>query len=249
MIHATSSMLDVAGAVASVLRELHYNPVVVGGSAAIIAGDVISDFVSLRTSFGEVRVLQPVDVVNDRLNKYVAYEDPDSFDVAVMVARIKRVDLERVKAFIERQAVGAFADSYVEAFVRLRNRLGLERREFSQVGFTTAFRVRFHSKPTIETAQDIARGVQALLDEERAEIDPILDGVTVDRTPTVRIHDEEPTVVTMTIEVGVKRDLAPVDRFALAKAIVDHLREKLSSLPELAEIPDDGTPPVATVGL
>jgi hypothetical protein len=52
----------------------------------------------------------------------------------------------------------------------------------------------------------------------------------------------------MPIEVGTKRDLAPVARFALATSVIDYLRERLEVFPELEEVPDDGTPPIATVG-
>jgi len=71
-------------------------------SPVAIAGDTITDFASLETVFGPVRVLHAADVVKDRLNKYVAYDDAESFEVAVAVARMTKADLRLVEAFIER---------------------------------------------------------------------------------------------------------------------------------------------------
>lgn len=308
MIEEATTLPDVAGAVADALRQLEYDPVVVGGSAATmhapeayrsadvdmvviggiennaafiskmasigfllkngmfihelspytvdfvpspvaIAGDVIDDFATLETNFGPVRVLHAVDVVKDRLNKYVVYRDPESFEVAVAVARMKNVDLTIIDAFIKRQATDGYGDLFNSAFARLRSRLGLNRRQSSSIGFTIAFRIRFRLEPTTEIAEATTRGIQALLDEERAEIDPILDGITIRQTPWVRVNNSDKTIVTVPIEVRTKRDLAPVDRFALANAVVDYLRERLEIFPELTEVPDDGTPPVATSGL
>ncbi len=209
---------------------------------------MITEYARLSTAFGEVRVLHSADVVNDRLNKYIAYDDPDSFEVAVMVARIKQVDLKRVEAFIERQAIGAFADSFHGAFVRLRERLAPKPRILSPIGFTTAFRIRFRATPTIELAQSVARAIQAFLDEERSKIDSALDGVTVRPSPSVTIDSSEASVAIIPIEVSTKRDLAPIGRFAMAAALVDYLRERVSIFPELVDVPDQGTPPVATTG-
>jgi hypothetical protein len=217
-------------------------------SPVAIAGDVISEFATLPTAFGHVRVLRSVDVVKDRLNKYVAYQDPESFEVAVMVARIKKVDLEQIDHFIERQAVGTFADSFHSALARLRARLGLSRRELSSLGFTTAARIRFRSATTEGAAQATARGIQALLDEERDNIDLAIDGVSIRRTPDVPPDERNPSIRRVFIEVSTKRDLAPVDRLALASAVVGYLRGRIELFPELLSIPDDGAPPVATTG-
>lgn len=308
MIDEHSSLTDVAGAVAAALRELAYDPVVVGGSAATlhapeayrshdvdmvviggidrgdavvaamaklgfvfqnhmffhecnpytvefqhspvaIAGDVVSDFAEVETPYGPVRVLHAADVVNDRLNKAVAYEDPESFEVAVAVARIKGIDPARVQEFIERQDVGVYHERFRAALERLIRRLGAEARELSPIGFSTAFRSRFAVPPSVETAQAVARGIQALLDEERADIKSVLDGVRVFASPMISIDDEDPTMVRMTLMVATKRSIPPVERFALAHALVEHARARMALFPELVDVPDDGPPPVASAGV
>lgn len=307
MIDETTTLADVAGAVASVLRELHYDPVVVGGSAATlhapnaylsadvdmvviggirenrsvitklatigfelrngmffhaksaytiefvpspvaIANDVISEFETFETAFGPLRALRATDVVNDRLNKYVAYEDPESLETAVAVARAKNVDPTLVEAFILRQSDDpVYGPSYRAAFERFRRRLGaVPERVMSSFGFITTFRIRFRVSPTPESADSIVRRVQSLLDEERSQIDPILDAISIGTS--VQTDDSDRTLLSATLDVRTKRGQALVDRFTLATAIVDHLRTRLDAFPELIDVPDDGTPPVAITG-
>jgi hypothetical protein len=192
LIDETTSLADVAGAVANALREINHDPVVVGGSAATvhapeayrshdidmvviggvdepqrliaamsqigfslapghyfmhgrspytvdfvpspvaIAGDVITDFATVQTAYGNLRVLHVSDVVADRLNKYVVYDDADAFDVALSVARARSVSLKQLGVFIERQrARGAQSAAYAAAFERLKRRLGSQRRQLA----------------------------------------------------------------------------------------------------------------------
>jgi hypothetical protein len=218
-------------------------------SPVAIAGDTISEFARIETAFGPVRVLSATDVVKDRINKYIAYEDPESFEVAVSVARIKNIDMNSLAEFIQRQAADVAADAFQKAFIRLQTRLGRERpRAISALGFTTAFRLHFLSIPTSEMVEAVARRIQLLLDEEREQVDANLDGVTIKQTAAIQINTTDQTFATIPLEVSTKRNLALVDRFVLASRVVDYVRERLERFPELAEIPDDGTPPVATVG-
>lgn len=302
MIDETTSLADVAGAVAAALREIDHDPVVVGGSAATvhapeayrsrdidmviiggidqprplitamdsigfrlapghffmhdhspytvefvpspvaIAGDVISNFAMVATAFGDLRVLHIEDVIADRLNKYVAYEDPEAFEVAVAVARAKRASLERVASFAQRQIL---PDSYNAALERLRRRLNHQARTLQPYGFTTAFRAKFQSVPDQDQADIVARAIYALLDEERTWIHPSLDGIAARQSPVSSIDGAVALVV---LPVHTKRDLSPVDRLLLAARIIEYMRSRLAALPELQEIPDDGIPSIVTSG-
>jgi len=215
-------------------------------SPVAIGGDVISEFATVSTAQGDVRVLHVEDVVADRLNKYVCYADQDSFGVAVAVARSKKVSLDQVAAFIKRQAVGVMADPFNAAFDRLRQRLNDGPRMLSTYGFTTAVRVEFQSKPTQGQADNVGLAIHRLLNEERAAIHPALDGIAVRQSPASGINGVFAHIV---LPVHTKRDLPPVDRFSLAERLVEHVRASLAALPELRDVPDDGTPPVATSGL
>jgi hypothetical protein len=306
LIDESTSLADVAGAVAAALREIEHDPVVVGGSAATvhapeayrsddidmvviggvddpraltgamesigfhltpghffghersrytvdfvrspvaIGGDVISEFATVPTQNGFLRVLHVEDVVKDRLNKYVCYTDQDAFEVAVAVARSKRISLDRVAAFVQRQAVADMAESFNAAFDRLRQRLDDRPRRLSTYGFTTAFRVEFRTEPTQDEADAVGLAIHKLLDEERAEIHPALDGVAISQSPVSGI---EGVFAHMVLRVHTKRDLPPVDRFSLAERLVEHVRASLATLPKLRDVPDDGIPPVATTGL
>ena len=93
-------------------------------SPVAIGYDIITDFARVPTAFGDIQVLHAADVVADRLNKSVAYEDPDAFEVAVAVARATSADLDRVSAFIKRQAADVlYAEAFHSAFRRLQERL------------------------------------------------------------------------------------------------------------------------------
>jgi hypothetical protein len=75
----------------------------------------------------------------------------------------------------------------------------------------------------------------------------VIDGVIV-RSPSARRSEEEADLITVFVWIATTRDLAPVDRFALADATVTHLRSRLAMFPELVDVPDVGTPPVTTIG-
>lgn len=301
MIDENTSLRDVAGAVASALRDLDYDPIVVGGSAATvhapeacrsldvdmvivggvehvaplidkmrtlgftlrngmfaherseitvefvpspvaIGGDVIDEFAAVETRHGVLRVLRAVDVVKDRLNKYVAYEDPDAFEVAVIVARSKSVNVAELREFVDRHAVGVFADRYNEALARLLRRIGLQSRTLSRLGFATTLRVQFRNPLSGDEMQRLASGVQALIDDEREQIDPVLDGVVIQRSPSVNVSQDDMHVVAIPLMVSTKRDLPHVGRFGLANEIMQHLRRRAVAFPEIAEIVE--TPPV-----
>jgi hypothetical protein len=214
-------------------------------SPVAIGGDVISEFASVPTANGVLRVLHVEDVIKDRLNKYVCYADQEAFEVAVAVARSKRISLDRVAAFVKRQSVGVMADPFNAAFDRLRQRLDDRPRVLSTYGFTTAFRVEFRTEPTQDEADAVGLAIHRLLNEERAEVHPALDGIAVRQSPVTGIEGAFAHVV---LPVHTKRDLPPVDRFSLAQRLVEHVRASLATLPELREVPDDGTPPVATTG-
>lgn len=215
-------------------------------SPVAIGGDVISEFATVPTGNGLLRVLHVEDVVNDRLNKYVCYTDQDAFEVAVAVARSKRISLDLVAAFVQRQAVGVMVDPFNAAFDRLRQRLDDGPRVLSTYGFTTAFRVEFRTEPTQEQADAVGLAIHKLLNEERAAIHPALDGIGVRQSPVSRIKGILAHVV---LPVHTKRDLPPVDRFSLAERLVEHVRASLAKLPELRDVLADGIPPVATTGL
>jgi hypothetical protein len=166
MINESSSLADVAGAVAAALRAIGQDAIVVGGSAATlhapsvytssdidivlididydgravrgamsaigfeytktymfvhpssaftvdfvrapvaIGNDYPTEFATIETNNGSVRVLRAVDAVCDRLNKFIVWRDFESLGVAVAVTRTCEIQLDGIEAFIERHAVG-----------------------------------------------------------------------------------------------------------------------------------------------
>jgi len=68
-----------------------------------VGDDIIRIFSKRSTSFGDLRLLTPTDCVMDRLAGYYHWNDPQSLDQAVAVARRHDVDLGRIKAWSDRE--------------------------------------------------------------------------------------------------------------------------------------------------
>lgn len=302
MILRSTSLKDVAGAVAAALRAIGYEPVVVGGSAATIhapevyrssdvdmivqagisdpravvaamaalgfslrssmffhesnpytvefvpspvsvANDIIEDFARIDTAFGPVLVLHAEDAVCDRLNKFVAWNDLDSLDVAVALARKCDVDLAKIAAFIERNGVGIDRDAYVAGHERFLRELARTQRTIPPFGFTTAVRVRFVKAPTWDAAYDVMTRIQAWLDEDRAAIAG-LGAVDVGGVPAI-----ETELVFFPLSLRTAQNVSSLDRMRIAMDSIAHLQAQLERFPELLEVVDEGAPPIATTGL
>jgi hypothetical protein len=301
VIDAKTSLRDVAGSVASELRAMGHDPVVVGGSAATIhapeayrsddidmvvvggiedragfraalerlgfslrhgvfihsespytvdfvpspvavGSTVINDFERVETIAGYVQVLKARDVVADRLNKYVVWRDEDSFQVAVSVARECGVSLSELQSFIDRQATGINREAFIYAFERLQRAVAPPRRDPSPFGFNSALRARFRGAPTHELADEVALQIRRLLDENRAEIDG-LDSVDI-RGDTALDGDH----ATIVLRLGTVEDLAFAEKLQLAIDSIAYVRAHVHRFDELTEVPDDGAPPIATLG-
>jgi len=76
-----------------------------------IGDDIVRVFSKRSTGFGDLRLLTPTDCVMDRLAGYYHWNDPQSLDQAVAVARCHKVDLGRIEAWSNRErAVERFRD-------------------------------------------------------------------------------------------------------------------------------------------
>lgn len=63
----------------------------------------VSTFANRKTKYGELRLLTPTDCVLDRLAGYFHWNDPQSLEQALSVARHQSVDLERIESWSERE--------------------------------------------------------------------------------------------------------------------------------------------------
>ncbi len=73
------------------------------------------------TSFGRALTLSATDSCRDRLAAFYHWNDRQSLDVAVSIARRNRVDLARIRRWSAREG---FADRFVEFLAELRRRRG-----------------------------------------------------------------------------------------------------------------------------
>lgn len=68
-----------------------------------IGAEPISKFNNLKTRFGTICLLTPTDCVKDRLAAYFFWNDHQSLDQAVMVAKRNKIHLPEIKRWAEKQ--------------------------------------------------------------------------------------------------------------------------------------------------
>lgn len=63
--------------------------------------------VMLQTAFGPLRIVTPTQSVMDRLAAYIHWNDNQSFDQAVLVARKQSIDWDALREWARREGVGS----------------------------------------------------------------------------------------------------------------------------------------------
>ena len=63
----------------------------------------ISEFNYLNTQFGTICLLTPTDCIKDRLAAYFFWNDNQSFDQALMVAKKNKINLSEIEKWAEKQ--------------------------------------------------------------------------------------------------------------------------------------------------
>jgi hypothetical protein len=66
-----------------------------------IGGMLVTDFAERTTRFGLLRLLHPTDCVMDRLAAYIHWNDTESLEQALLVARSQPIDIERIAAWAD----------------------------------------------------------------------------------------------------------------------------------------------------
>lgn len=69
-----------------------------------IGDSPVSEFNYINTRFGTICLLTPTDCVKDRLAAYFFWNDLQSLDQAVIVAKRNLIDMQDVKKWAEKQA-------------------------------------------------------------------------------------------------------------------------------------------------
>ncbi len=92
-----------------------------------IGNDVVSDIETLRRGDESLHIIRPTAVVEDRLLKYAAWDDFSALRAAVGVALEAPIDLDAVRAFMQREGAGGYRKRFDEA-MRVFERRVRERR-------------------------------------------------------------------------------------------------------------------------
>jgi hypothetical protein len=69
-----------------------------------IGGERIDKFAVRQTAAGDLRLLTPTDCVKDRLAAFVFWNDKQSLEQALMVAKSQQIDLEEVRKWCQTEA-------------------------------------------------------------------------------------------------------------------------------------------------
>ena len=68
-----------------------------------IGSEPVRDFLLLKTKFGSIRILTPTDCVRDRLAAYFFWDDMQSFDQALLVARGNDINMPAIREWAKRE--------------------------------------------------------------------------------------------------------------------------------------------------
>jgi hypothetical protein len=75
------------------------------GSAMKVGDELIKELSELKTRYGVLKLLTPTDCVKDRLAAYYHWNDPQSLDQAVWVARAHPIKIESVRKWSESEGM------------------------------------------------------------------------------------------------------------------------------------------------
>ena len=73
------------------------------GLAAAIGDQLIEDFAEMKSKAGVLTLLTPTDCVMDRLSAYYHWKDEQSLEQAILVAKSRKIDLDRIKDWSGRE--------------------------------------------------------------------------------------------------------------------------------------------------
>jgi hypothetical protein len=75
------------------------------GSAVAIGDELISEFFEIKVAQGTLKLLTPTDCVKDRLAAFYHWNDPQSLDQAIMVAKAHPIKIESVKKWSAKEGM------------------------------------------------------------------------------------------------------------------------------------------------
>jgi len=62
-----------------------------------VGSEPVKKIATVRTKYGSLKLLSPTDCIKDRLAAYYHWDDPQSLEQALMVAKRCRIDLREIE--------------------------------------------------------------------------------------------------------------------------------------------------------
>lgn len=85
-----------------------------------IGSEPVRDYQLLKTKFGRIRILTPTDCVRDRLAAYFFWDDMQSLEQALMVAKRQNVSIAAIKRWAEREGCGKKMRKFLCEFKKVK---------------------------------------------------------------------------------------------------------------------------------
>ncbi|MBU0650683.1 nucleotidyltransferase [bacterium] len=84
----------------------------------VIGNQPIQKFNRISSELGSVKILTPTDCVKDRLAAYIYWDDKESLEQAVMVARSQKINMNEIKKWAEKEIHGKKVEDFIERIKR-----------------------------------------------------------------------------------------------------------------------------------
>ncbi|MFC1770833.1 hypothetical protein ACFLZV_03000 [Candidatus Margulisiibacteriota bacterium] len=83
-----------------------------------IGDEPVTQFKTLKSNTGAIKILTPTDCVKDRLAAYIHWDDEQSLEQALMVAKNQKIDISNIKYWAKKEPNGKKTQEFF-------NRLGI----------------------------------------------------------------------------------------------------------------------------
>lgn len=79
-----------------------------------IGSQPIQNFNTISSDLGSIKILTPADCVKDRLAAYIHWDDKESLEQAIMVAKAQKIDINEIKKWAQREFNGEKIKDFIE---------------------------------------------------------------------------------------------------------------------------------------
>ncbi len=79
-----------------------------------IGNQPIQNFNTISSNLGSIKILTPTDCVKDRLAAYIHWDDKESLEQAIIVAKVQKIDVNKIKKWAQEEFNGEKIKDFIE---------------------------------------------------------------------------------------------------------------------------------------